>query len=50
MKTQIENPQAEIDVLVNKAEKALKSFIEMDQEQVDNIVHAMALAGLEHHR
>ena len=36
--------------MVNKAEKALKSFIEMDQEQVDNIVHAMALAGLEHHR
>ncbi len=42
--------QEEIDALVNKAEKALKSFIEMDQEQVDNIVHAMALAGLEHHR
>ena len=42
--------QKEIDVLVNKAEKALKSFIDMDQAQVDNIVHAMALAGLEHHR
>ena len=36
--------------MVNKAEKALKSFIDMDQAQVDNIVHAMALAGLEHHR
>ena len=42
--------QEEIDVLVNKAEKALKAFIEMDQAQVDTIVHAMALAGLDHHR
>jgi acetaldehyde dehydrogenase/alcohol dehydrogenase len=50
MTTQTDNPQAEIDVLVNKAEKALKGFIEMDQETIDNIVHEMALAGLEHHR
>ena len=49
MKTQQEKAE-NIDVLVSKAEKALKSFIEMDQAQVDNIVHAMALAGLEHHR
>jgi acetaldehyde dehydrogenase/alcohol dehydrogenase len=42
--------QEEIDLLVNKAEKALKAFIDMDQAQVDTIVHAMALAGLDHHR
>jgi len=40
----------EIDVLVQNAEKALKAYVNLDQEQVDKIVHAMALAGLEKHR
>ena len=40
----------EINVLVENAEKALKAFVELDQQQVDTIVHAMALAGLEKHR
>ena len=40
----------EIDVLVKNAENALKAYVEFDQQQVDKIVHAMALAGLEKHR
>ncbi len=40
---------AMIDGLVKKAEKALEKFMELDQEQVDNIVHAMALAGQDNH-
>ncbi|MEI6100471.1 MAG: bifunctional acetaldehyde-CoA/alcohol dehydrogenase, partial [Eubacteriales bacterium] len=38
-----------IDELVSNANKALEQYMEMDQEQVDNIVHEMALAGLENH-
>ena len=60
MKTQKENAASkidkslsikeEIDVLVRNAEEALKTYITFDQEQVDKIVYAMALAGLERHR
>lgn len=39
-----------IDVLVKNADTALKEFITFDQEKVDKIVYAMALAGLDHHR
>ncbi|MBR7068064.1 MAG: aldehyde dehydrogenase family protein, partial [Bacteroidales bacterium] len=42
--------QSEIDQLVDNAEKALKEFVGFDQEQVDRIVYAMALAGLDRHR
>ena len=38
-----------IDSLVAKAQVALKEYMELDQEQVDNIIHAMALAGLDNH-
>lgn len=38
-----------IDSLVSKAQRALDDYMKLDQEQVDKIVHAMALAGLEHH-
>ena len=38
-----------IDGLVSKAIKALEEYMKLDQEQVDNIVHAMALAGLDAH-
>ena len=41
--------QGMIDELVQQAQKALLAFMDMDQEQVDNIVHAMALAGLDQH-
>ena len=40
----------EIDALVCNAEEALKTYVNFDQEQVDKIVYAMALAGLDHHR
>ena len=36
-----------VDALVEKAQVALHKFLELDQEQVDHIVHEMALAGLE---
>lgn len=43
------NVTAQIDDLVTKAEEALKEYMNFNQEQVDNIVHAMTLAGIEHH-
>ena len=41
---------SEIDTLVRNAEKALKEYMTFDQEKIDRIVYAMALAGLDHHR
>lgn len=38
-----------IDRLVSEAQKAAESLLTFDQEKVDKIVHAMALAGLEKH-
>lgn len=38
-----------IDKLALNAQKALDEYMKMDQEQVDKVVQAMALAGLEHH-
>lgn len=38
-----------IDDLVSKAQVALEEYMKLDQEQVDEIVHAMALAGLDKH-
>ena len=35
---------AMIDQLVANAQKALEEYMKLDQEQVDKIVHAMALA------
>mgnify|MGYP007076800731 CR=1 FL=1 len=40
---------AMIDQLVANAQKALEEYMKLDQEQVDKIVHAMALAGLDNH-
>ena len=40
----------EINALVENAEKALQTYVTMDQEQIDKIVYAMTLAGLDHHR
>ncbi|WP_082236488.1 bifunctional acetaldehyde-CoA/alcohol dehydrogenase [Anaeromassilibacillus senegalensis] len=46
-------PQEDVNEMINrlvkKANTALEQFMEMEQEQVDNIVHAMALAGLKEH-
>ncbi|KHF40203.1 bifunctional acetaldehyde-CoA/alcohol dehydrogenase [Halalkalibacter okhensis] len=38
-----------VDQLVGDGQKALKEFLTFDQNQVDEIVKRMALAGLEHH-
>lgn len=39
----------EIDALVDKAVRAASAFMSYDQEQVDRIVQAMAMAGLDKH-
>jgi len=44
------NVREMIDKLTEKAEKALQEYMKLDQEQVDSIVKAMSVAGLEHHR
>lgn len=41
--------QDEVNALVAKAIKAQEEFLKLNQEQVDNIVQAMALAGLDRH-
>lgn len=41
--------RAEIDRLVAGANDALQEYMRMDQKQVDGMVHAMTLAGLDHH-
>ncbi|AIQ13699.1 bifunctional acetaldehyde-CoA/alcohol dehydrogenase [Paenibacillus durus] len=48
---QVKQPTAEeyIQTLVDKAKKAQEAYMALDQEQVNNIVHAMALAGLDKH-
>ena len=44
-----ENISGMVDKLVSNAEEALKEYMMLDQEQVDKIVHAMTLAGLDNH-
>ena len=41
--------QAVIDEMAAKGKKALNEFMSLDQEQVDEVVKAMALAGLDKH-
>ncbi|WP_411343037.1 bifunctional acetaldehyde-CoA/alcohol dehydrogenase [Paenibacillus sp. WLX1005] len=41
--------QEEVQKLIDKGKKATAAFMKMDQEQIDNIVQAMALAGLDKH-
>ena len=38
-----------INDLVERAKKASKEYRKLNQEQVDNVVKAMSMAGLEHH-
>lgn len=38
-----------VDELMIKAKKASKEYMKLDQEQVDDIIKAMSMAGLEHH-
>lgn len=44
-KTTPDAHKVEIDALVARAQKAAAAFLELDQEAVDRIVHAMARAG-----
>ena len=50
----VENKENEvktmIDGLVERAQVALHEFLALDQEQIDHIVHEMALAGLDKHQ
>ena len=43
------NVQEMIDGLAAKAKAALEEYMALSQEQVDEIAHAMALAGLDNH-
>ncbi len=43
------NVKEMIDDLVGKAQVALDEYMNLDQEQVNKIVHAMSLAGLDNH-
>ena len=38
-----------IDELVEKAKVASKQYLELDQQTINNVIKAMAMAGLEHH-
>ena len=38
-----------INDLMEKAKKASEEYLKLDQEQIDKIVKAMSMAGLEHH-
>ncbi|WP_037289413.1 bifunctional acetaldehyde-CoA/alcohol dehydrogenase [Saccharibacillus sacchari] len=44
-------PTAEQDIqkLIDNAKKAQEAFMQMDQQQIDTVVQAMALAGLDKH-
>lgn len=37
-----------IDDLISKAKEASKEYMKLDQDQIDNIVKQMSMAGLEH--
>lgn len=41
--------QDEVNLLAERANKALEAYMRLNQEQVDRIVQAMALAGLDQH-
>ena len=43
------NIEEMIDKLVNNANKALEEYMKLDQEQINNIVYNMSLAGLDNH-
>lgn len=43
------NPNEMITKLVENGKRALEEYMEMNQEQIDKIVHAMAIAGINDH-
>ena len=46
---QKEHIQNMVNGLVERAKKASEEYMKLNQEQIDNIVKAMSMAGLEHH-
>ncbi|NCC08212.1 MAG: bifunctional acetaldehyde-CoA/alcohol dehydrogenase [Clostridia bacterium] len=50
IETKQNDNQKMIDALVANAKVALKEYLTLDQEQIDTIVHEMALAGLDQHQ
>lgn len=49
VKTEAASAEAKVNQLVAEAKKAQQAFMELNQEQVDDIVQQMALAGLDQH-
>ena len=49
IKAEVKPTGSEVDILVRKSQESLKGFLDMNQEQVDKIVEAMTLAGLDKH-
>ncbi len=49
MEEKIDSPEQEIDILVNKALKALNDFASFDQEKIDYIVAKASVAALDKH-
>lgn len=41
--------QKEVNALVARAQEALRAYMELDQEKINDIIKAMALAGLDKH-
>ncbi|MCR5124134.1 MAG: bifunctional acetaldehyde-CoA/alcohol dehydrogenase [Treponema sp.] len=48
-KTELSEPQKEINGLVEKAQKALEDYASFDQEKIDYIVAKASVAALDHH-
>lgn len=46
---EVQEVQKVVDKLADNGHKALKALEKMDQETIDSIVHAMAMAGLDQH-
>ena len=49
MEEQEQKVKQMIDELMEKAKIASSEYLKLDQEQVNNIIKAMSMAGLEHH-
>ncbi len=49
MEEQEQKVKQMIDELMEKAKIASQEYLKLNQEQVDNIIKAMSMAGLEHH-
>lgn len=44
---EIKKRNSSVDILIKQAEEALEEYMQMEQEQIDEIIKAMSLAGLE---